>query len=147
MFRSIQWRIAVPFILLIIISMSGLGFYLTNFARDSQLDNLRSLLEKEARITSEASLPGFLAQSGNLDTLAKKLGGEIDARVTIIAPDGISGNLIFRTLLHLGGGHSHGAFYLGSNFPGPVMDTSRVGSAEEYTGAVVLALRKLTSRA
>jgi len=66
---------------------------------------------------------------------------------TIIAPDGISGNLIYRTLLHLGGGHSHGAFYLGSNFPGPVMDTSRVGSVEEYTGAVVLALRKLTSRA
>ncbi|MDP2728897.1 MAG: ATP-binding protein [Dehalococcoidales bacterium] len=88
MFRSIQWRIAVPFILLIVISMSGLGFYLTNFARDSQLENLRSLLEKEARITSEASLPGFLTQSGNLDALAKKLGGEIDARVTIIAPDG-----------------------------------------------------------
>jgi predicted methyltransferase MtxX (methanogen marker protein 4) len=66
---------------------------------------------------------------------------------TIIAPDGISGNLIYRTLLHLGGGHSHGAFYLGSSFPGPVMDTSRVGSVEEYTGAVVLASRKLTSRA
>ena len=88
MFRSIQWRIAVPFILLIVISMSGLGFYLTNFARDSQLDNLRSLLEKEARITSEASLPAFLGQSGDLDALAKKLGGEIDARITIIAMDG-----------------------------------------------------------
>ncbi|MEX2680419.1 MAG: hypothetical protein Q6373_002375 [Candidatus Sigynarchaeota archaeon] len=66
---------------------------------------------------------------------------------TIIAPDGISGNLIYRTLLHLGGGHSHGAFYLGPGFPGPVMDTSRVGTVEEYAGAIVLALRLLISRA
>jgi predicted methyltransferase MtxX (methanogen marker protein 4) len=65
---------------------------------------------------------------------------------TIIAPDGISGNLIYRTLLHLGGGHSHGAYYLGPNFPGPVMDTSRVGSVEEYVGAMVLAMRLLISR-
>ena len=88
MFRSIQWRIAVPFILLIVISMSVLGIYLINFAKDSQLDNLRSLLEKEARITSEASLPAFLGQSSDLDALAKKLGEEIDARITIIALDG-----------------------------------------------------------
>nr|MDO8083413.1 hypothetical protein [Candidatus Sigynarchaeum springense] len=66
---------------------------------------------------------------------------------TIIAPDGISGNLIYRTLLHLGSGHSHGAYYLGPGFPGPVMDTSRVGTVEEYVGAVVLALRLLISRA
>ncbi len=66
---------------------------------------------------------------------------------TIIAPDGISGNLIYRTLLHLGSGHSHGAFYLGPEYPGPVMDTSRVGTTEEYLGAAVLALRLLISRA
>ncbi|MBN2150829.1 MAG: hypothetical protein JW839_05275, partial [Candidatus Lokiarchaeota archaeon] len=65
----------------------------------------------------------------------------------IIAPDGVSGNLIYRTLLHLGSGHSHGAFFLGPGFPGPVMDTSRVGTVEEYVGAVVLALRLLISRA
>lgn len=88
MFRSIQWRIAVPFILLIIISMGVLGIYLTNLTRDSQLDNLRAHLEKEARITAEAGLPTFLGQAGDLDTLAKKLGEEIDARVTIIALDG-----------------------------------------------------------
>jgi two-component system phosphate regulon sensor histidine kinase PhoR len=66
----------------------GLGIYLTNLTRNSQLDNLRSHLEKEARITAEAGLPAFLGQGGDLDTLAKKLGKEIDARVTIIALDG-----------------------------------------------------------
>ena len=88
MFRSIQWRIAVPFILLIVVSMGILGIYLTNFARNSQLNNLRSHLEKEARITAEASLPAFLGQGSDLDALAKKLGGEINARITIIALDG-----------------------------------------------------------
>ncbi len=87
MFRRVQWRIAVPFILLIVVSMSVLGIYLTSFARNTQLENLRSRLEDEARITAEASLPAFLGQGG-LDTLAKKLGKEIDARVTIIALNG-----------------------------------------------------------
>jgi two-component system, OmpR family, phosphate regulon sensor histidine kinase PhoR len=88
LFRSIQWRIAIPFILLIVVSMSVLGIYLTSFARNTQLENLRSRLEDEARITAEASLPTFLGQGGDLDTLAKKLGMEIDARVTIIALNG-----------------------------------------------------------
>ena len=88
MFRSIQWRIALSFILLIVVSMGVLGIYLTNFARTSQLDNLRSHLENEARVTAEASIPAFPGQSGDLDILAKKLGKEIDARVTIIALDG-----------------------------------------------------------
>ncbi len=88
MLRSIQWRIAVPFIVLIAVSMGILGAYLTGFARDSQLDNLRSHLEKEARITAEASLPAFLGQGSDLDALAKKLGQDVDARITIIALDG-----------------------------------------------------------
>ena len=70
--------------------MGALGIYLASSTRSSQLDSLRSQLEHEARITAEASLPGFLSQDekGNLDALAKKLGEEIDARVTIIALDG-----------------------------------------------------------
>lgn len=88
MFRSIQWRIAVPFILLVVISMGVLGLYLTNFARDLQLDSLRSHLGKEARIIAEASQPAFLGHGDDLDALAKKIGEGIDARVTIIAVDG-----------------------------------------------------------
>jgi len=78
----------VPFILLIVISMGVLGLYLTNFARDLQLDSLRSHLEKEARIIAEASQPAFLGHGDDLDALAKKIGEGIDARVTIIAVDG-----------------------------------------------------------
>ena len=87
MFKSIQWRIAIPFIILILVSMGILGGYLVSFVRDSQIDNLRFHLEEEARITAEASLP-LLIQGSDADVLAKKLGQEIEARVTIIAPDG-----------------------------------------------------------
>lgn len=90
MFRSIQWRITIWFVLLAIVSMVALGAYLTNFVRTSELDNLRSELENEARITAEASLSSFGEQNetGDLDVLAKKLGGQIGARITIIARDG-----------------------------------------------------------
>jgi two-component system phosphate regulon sensor histidine kinase PhoR len=91
MFRSIQWRITTSFILVVLIIMGILGVYLVNSTRNSQLNNLRSQLENEARITAEASLPGFLSpdEPSNLDTLAKKLGAEIEARITIIALDGV----------------------------------------------------------
>ena len=90
MFRSIQWRITFWFILLVIVSMTGLGIYLTSAVRSGELDNLRSELENEAVITAEASIPGFSeqAEAAYLDALAKKLGSEIGARVTIITGNG-----------------------------------------------------------
>lgn len=89
MFRSIQWRITISFILIILVSMCVLGFYLVDFVRDTQISNLRSQLENEARLVAQASLPGFLApEKDALDTLAKTTGDQINSRVTIIAKDG-----------------------------------------------------------
>jgi two-component system phosphate regulon sensor histidine kinase PhoR len=90
MFRSIQWRITIWFVLLVIVIMTALGVYLTSSVRSSQLTGLRMQLENEARITAEASLPGFLGQDKQevLDALAKSLGKQIDTRVTIIGLDG-----------------------------------------------------------
>jgi putative methanogen marker protein 4 len=53
----------------------------------------------------------------------------------IIAPDGISGNLVFRTLTFLGGGHGHGA---------PVVNISRIfvdssRASPNYANALLLA--------
>lgn len=52
----------------------------------------------------------------------------------IVAPDGISGNLIFRTLVFLGGGYGHGAPVLMDKV---FVDTSRVGG--HYKRAIMLA--------
>jgi putative methanogen marker protein 4 len=56
----------------------------------------------------------------------------------IIAPDGISGNLIYRTLVHLGGGKAYGAIYM--DIDRVIIDTSRVGNISEIQGALLLAL-------
>ena len=56
----------------------------------------------------------------------------------IIAPDGLSGNLIYRTLVHLGDGKAYGAIYMDLNKI--VIDTSRVGKISELEGALLLAL-------
>jgi putative methanogen marker protein 4 len=53
----------------------------------------------------------------------------------IIAPDGICGNLIFRTLTFLGGGHGHGAPV--TNIGKIFVDTSR--ASLDYTNALKLA--------
>ncbi len=55
----------------------------------------------------------------------------------IIAPDGISGNLIYRTLVHLGGGKAYGAIYM--DIDRAIVDTSRVGDISEIRGALILA--------
>jgi len=70
--------------------MGILGAYMANSTRDSQLDNLRAQLENEARITAEASLTGFLStdEPGDLDALAKKIGAEIETRITLVTLDG-----------------------------------------------------------
>ena len=55
----------------------------------------------------------------------------------IVAPSGISGNLIYRTLVHLGGGKAYGAIYM--NINSKIIDTSRVGKKSEIEGALILA--------
>jgi putative methanogen marker protein 4 len=57
----------------------------------------------------------------------------------IIAPDGISGNLIFRTLVFLGKGHGHGAPVV--NISRIFVDTSR--ASPNYTNALLLAVSLL----
>jgi putative methanogen marker protein 4 len=53
----------------------------------------------------------------------------------VIAPDGISGNLIFRTLTYLGHGEAHGALVV--NISRIFVDTSRV--SPDYSNAILLA--------
>ncbi len=55
----------------------------------------------------------------------------------LIAPDGVSGNLLYRALAHLGGAVSLGALYFPLELK--LADTSRNGTVDEYVGAVALA--------
>lgn len=59
----------------------------------------------------------------------------------VLAPEGIAGNLIYRTLVHLGGGKSYGAIYLKSYlaYHRTIIDCSRVAPKFEIDGAIILA--------
>jgi two-component system phosphate regulon sensor histidine kinase PhoR len=88
--RSIYWKITIPFILLVLAGMGILGFYMVNSTRDTQIDRLKTQLTNEARLVAEMSLPAFAdsGKQGQLDSIAKTTGKEIEARITLIAKDG-----------------------------------------------------------
>lgn len=67
-----------------------------------------------------------------------------DGRNLILAPDGITGNLIFRSLVLIGSAKSHGAITLGID---PIfIDTSRAQTVEGYERALKFAYKLATMR-
>ncbi|RPI39346.1 MAG: phosphotransacetylase [Methanoregulaceae archaeon] len=81
---------------------------------------------------AEAELVARLGDATHCEILIEDA---VDTCGLIIAPDGISGNLVFRTLTFLGGGHGHGA---------PVVNISRIfvdssRASPNYSNALLLA--------
>jgi predicted methyltransferase MtxX (methanogen marker protein 4) len=64
-----------------------------------------------------------------------------DEANVILAPEGIAGNLIYRTLIHLGKGKSYGALYLSyyNQMKKIIIDTSRIAPQFEIEGAIYFA--------
>ncbi len=90
MFRTIWARIAIPYIVLILAATAALTVYASDIARDSYLADLESQLGAEARLASESAgaLLAEGAPAGEIDALVKRLGQLLQARVTVIDPDG-----------------------------------------------------------
>ena len=90
MFRSIRWRIILPYAGLILVTGLALGIYLSNFVRQTYLNDLESKLGAEARMIGDVIIPDLesVRADPNFDPQAKHWAGILDARVTIIAPDG-----------------------------------------------------------
>jgi two-component system phosphate regulon sensor histidine kinase PhoR len=87
--RSIRWRIAIPVVLLIVVCITGLNAYLSHFFEDSYLNNLTQQLANQAILVADSS-SHYLSdgQNDGIDALAKRLGEQIDARITIIDTGG-----------------------------------------------------------
>lgn len=90
MFRKFRWRIAIPYVLLILVTMLGVGIYLSNFVRQSYLSDLEAKQTAEARLAAETLRPALAAgaEPQELDALARRWAELLDARVTIIGADG-----------------------------------------------------------
>jgi two-component system phosphate regulon sensor histidine kinase PhoR len=90
MFRNLRWRIAVPYVLLVLVVMAALALYLSNLVHDSYLADLEDQLTGEARLMGDALAPQLVpsGQATDLDALARRWAGLLNARVTLIAADG-----------------------------------------------------------
>lgn len=92
MFRSIRWRITLPYVLLILAAMLALGLYFSNFMTQSYQSNLENQLATEARMVGETLRSDLLADVVDpvkLDAAARQLKQSLNARVTLIALDGV----------------------------------------------------------
>jgi two-component system, OmpR family, phosphate regulon sensor histidine kinase PhoR len=90
MMRKFRWRIAIPYALLILVIMIGLGIYLGNSLRQSELEKLEAQLRVETSIIGELSQPLFAqgSEPGSFDPQVKRWADTTGSRVTLIAPDG-----------------------------------------------------------
>jgi putative methanogen marker protein 4 len=102
------------------------GGRLGDIGRHTQVDASMADAELVARITG----------AGHSEILIEDA---VETCGLIIAPEGISGNLIFRTLVFLGKGHGHGAPVV--NISRIFVDTSR--ASPNYTNALLLAVSLL----
>ncbi len=89
MFRSIRWRIAAAFVILLVACIGGLSIYLSRYFRDSYLENLRTQLTDQSRLVADSAAPYFVvSQMNEVNDLAQRAGQRISARVTIFDADG-----------------------------------------------------------
>lgn len=90
-FQHFRWRIAVPYILLTLILMVGLGAYLSYNLRQMELQDLETELTTEARLLSDilGDEMATLSSDDQLDQAAKRWSTILNKRVTLIDANGI----------------------------------------------------------
>ncbi len=92
MSRSIRWQITLPYILLTVVIMSGLGIALSYFVRQAHLADLEQSLAAQAALISDTltiELDNQLIDETDLDALAKHWSNSLGSRVTLIGVDGV----------------------------------------------------------
>ncbi|MGD9047849.1 MAG: HAMP domain-containing protein, partial [Anaerolineae bacterium] len=91
MFQGLRWRIAVPYVVLILVATVGVTVYISDQVRRVQLADLESQLLAEARLLAGSVAP--LLREGTspetLDGLVQDWAAPLEARVTIIGADGV----------------------------------------------------------
>ena len=89
--NTIRLRIAIPYVVLIVIFMGGLGLYLSNYVRTSYEDKWKTDLLATDRLLAlqlDTSIDPNAAK-GALDAQAQSYAHQTNTRVTIIRADGV----------------------------------------------------------
>ena len=90
MFRSIRWRIAVPYVALTLLTILALTAFVTSRVRNDRLDALQARLRAESQLSAQF-LEILLEQRADpqtVEALADDWARSTGSRVTIIARDG-----------------------------------------------------------
>jgi two-component system, OmpR family, phosphate regulon sensor histidine kinase PhoR len=88
--RTVRGRLALTQVGLVVTVLMVLGVYLAVAGRQLYVDRLAEQLAAQAQIVAAAVAPSLNAGEGVevTDPLVKRLGDHIDARLTIVGPDG-----------------------------------------------------------
>jgi two-component system phosphate regulon sensor histidine kinase PhoR len=92
MFRSIRWRITIPYVVLSLMTMLALGIYLSSFVRKNHLKDLETSLHSQVLIISDALFPilsNGITTGDDIDNLANTWAELLDARVTVLDANGV----------------------------------------------------------
>jgi hypothetical protein len=92
-FDSMSWRIAIPFFALILATMLGLQWYLSNFIRQTYISDLNRQMVSLAKLMADmvhSELSSSAESNEELDDIARRWADLLNLRVTIIASDGVS---------------------------------------------------------
>ncbi|NMC85243.1 MAG: cell wall metabolism sensor histidine kinase WalK, partial [Anaerolineaceae bacterium] len=89
--RSYVWKISLPYLALVLVSLLGISLYLSNYFRNFIEENWKNNLTDQAHLYTELTAPlieqGY-PYAGLSDLVASSSAGTLD-RVTIILPDGL----------------------------------------------------------
>ena len=91
MFRKLRWRIALPYVALILVATLGLTVYISDQVRQVRLADLEAQLLADARLLADGAAP-LLQEKADpqvLDGLARRWAAALEARVTVIGADGV----------------------------------------------------------
>jgi two-component system phosphate regulon sensor histidine kinase PhoR len=91
MFTQIRWRIAVPYILLILLTMLALGVWGSDRVRRSYAQDLEAKLTAEGRLIADAlaESAAWTDPESDLDRPASHYSDLLEARITLIRADGL----------------------------------------------------------
>jgi two-component system phosphate regulon sensor histidine kinase PhoR len=91
MLRGVRWRIGIPYVLLILFTMIGLGIYLSQFARQTYQNNLETQLIAEAKLAGDviAETLAIGDETTIIDEFVHQWAEQLGIRFTVIALDGL----------------------------------------------------------
>ena len=83
-------RIAIPYVLLILVLLLGLSFYFSTFVKDAFFDSWRQILETDARVLADqaANYVSLPVNSNKVQSIAQENSKLMAVRITFIDPNG-----------------------------------------------------------